>query len=109
MASVKEHYSTLLSDVYTWLYGGFEENRNRNAAFFKQKNIIPEKSGRAVDLGAGSGFQSIPLAEAGFSVLSMDLCENLLKELGSNARDLKIRTVQDDIMNFRAIAGRVLN
>jgi len=101
MASVKEHYDILLSEVYTWLFGGFVESKNKNAAFFKSKNIIPVRSGVAIDLGAGSGFQSIPLAEAGFSVTSIDFSEKLLKELGGTAKGLKINTVQDDMILFQ--------
>ena len=100
MASVKEHYDVLLSEVYTWLLGGFLEAKNRNSQFFKSKNITPSQSGIAIDLGAGSGFQSIPLAEIGFSVTAIDLSEALLQELNNEASDLKIKTIQDDIINF---------
>ncbi|WP_414830461.1 hypothetical protein [Alteromonas sp. H39] len=56
MVSVKEHYEDLLSDVYTWLMGGFESAKEKNKAFFEIQNIKPFYSGIALDLGAGSGF-----------------------------------------------------
>ncbi len=101
MASVKEHYETLLSGVYTWLFGGFEEAKNNNVEFFKTQKIIPVNSGTAIDLGAGSGFQSIPLAEAGYSVVAIDYNGQLLEELRKNGQNLKIKSVQDDLINFQ--------
>lgn len=56
--------------------------------------------GLAIDLGAGSGFQSIPLAELGFSVVAVDFCEALLSELRDRAGNLPIRTIHDNILNF---------
>ncbi len=100
MASVKEHYDNLLAPYYSWICGGsdlkIEENRN----FFRRHGIRPVSSGVAMDLGAGSGFQSIPLAEAGFSVIALDTNRQLLAELKENAKDLPIVTVRDTMLNF---------
>ncbi|MDO6777046.1 class I SAM-dependent methyltransferase [Shewanella sp. 3_MG-2023] len=100
MLSVEDHYETLLSDVYTWLMGGFAQAKQQNIAFFSHRNIKPTGSGIAVDLGAGSGFQSIPLAELGFNVTAIDLSRKLLNELTSNAKTVDIKTIKDDILNF---------
>lgn len=100
MVSVMEHYENLLSDVYTWLMGGFDSAKEKNAEFFQTRNVRPSSSKVAVDLGAGSGFQSIPLAELGYSVLSVDLSQKLLSELNTNAKQLPIKTINDDILNF---------
>ena len=81
MASVKEHYQSHLSDYYSWMYGGFELKVSENRRFFQDQHVRPEHSGLAVDLGAGSGFQSIPLAELGFKVTAIDLSQKLLDEL----------------------------
>lgn len=101
MVSVEEHYENVLSDVYTWLMGGFESAKQSNSEFFEKRDIHPFSSGLAVDLGAGSGFQSIPLAENGFSVTAIDLSQKLLNELKENARGLSVNTVQDDILEFQ--------
>ncbi|MGL6339584.1 MAG: class I SAM-dependent methyltransferase, partial [Waterburya sp.] len=66
MATSKEHYEQVLANVYSWMLGGFEQGISRNLDFFQKHNISPIKSGIAVDLGAGCGFQSIPLAQLGF-------------------------------------------
>jgi 2-polyprenyl-3-methyl-5-hydroxy-6-metoxy-1,4-benzoquinol methylase len=100
MAGVKEHYDNLLAPYYSWICGGsklkFEENRK----FFQSHGIRPVLSGVAVDLGAGSGFQSIPLAQAGFKVIAIDLSQDLLRELKSHARELPIETIEDNLLNF---------
>lgn len=101
MVSVEEHYESLLSDVYTWLMGGFDEAKRSNLEFFKNRNITPLSSGIAFDLGAGSGFQSIPLAELGFNVTAIDLSQKLLDELRSNSNNKSLVTINDDILNFR--------
>ncbi|NQZ49407.1 MAG: class I SAM-dependent methyltransferase [Moritella sp.] len=101
MVTVEEHYESLLSDVYTWLMGGFDEAISNNVAFFKSRNITPSSSGIAVDLGAGSGFQSIPLAELGFNVTAIDLSKKLLNELNSNFSHHSLVTINDDILNFK--------
>lgn len=100
MATVKEHYDHILSGVYSWMFGGFENGIESNGGFFKKYRISPLRSGVAVDLGAGCGFQSIPLAKAGFSVIAVDIDGKLLNELKNNSGTLAITIVQDDLINF---------
>jgi SAM-dependent methyltransferase len=108
MASVETHYDQLLSDVYSWMFGGFERGTEQNAAFFRERGITPAGSGTAVDLGSGCGFQSIPLAEAGFSVTAVDIDAKLLGELERHRWNLPIRTVRDDLIAFdRHVEGPV--
>ena len=73
MATVKEHYDEVLSDIYSWISGGFENGIQRNIEFFDKHQLAPKGSGVAIDLDAGCGFQSIPLAKAGHSVTAIDL------------------------------------
>jgi hypothetical protein len=98
MATVKAHYEQVLSKVYSWMCGGLEINIEKNSAFFREHMIRPRHSARAVDLGAGCGFQSIPLAQAGFSVTAIDSDERLLAELKEHANGLQVTIVQDDLM-----------
>lgn len=100
MATVKEHYEHVLSDVYSWMFGGFDSGIERNTGFFKKHEIRPVRSGVAIDLGAGCGFQSIPLANAGFAVIALDIDGKLLNELKNNSGTLAINIVQDDLINF---------
>jgi precorrin-6B methylase 2 len=106
MATVKQHYTDVLSDVYSWMLGGFDLALSKNIEFFQLHDINPQESGIAIDLGAGCGFQSIPLANRGFSVTAIDLDQKLLNELKANASNLDITTIQDDLINFEQYVDR---
>ena len=100
MASVKEHYDKLLAPYYSWICGGCELKFEENQNYFQSHGIRPALSRVAVDLGAGSGFQSIPLSQAGFKVFAVDLSHDLLTELTSHAEGLSIVTIEDNLLNF---------
>lgn len=96
----KFHYENHLAKYYSWIYGGFEEKAKQNLEFFNKNNIKPKSTGIALDLGAGSGFQSIPLAELGFKVTSIDFSKSLLEELKLRSSGFTINIVENDILNF---------
>lgn len=100
MASVQEHYAGVLSDIYSWMFGGFDNGVEQNIQFFNRHRLSPRGSRIAIDLGAGCGFQSIPLARLGYAVVAIDMDKKLLSELQRNAKDLAINVVQDDLLNF---------
>jgi SAM-dependent methyltransferase len=100
MNTAKDHYERQLAAIYSWMSGGSEAVIERNRALFRQLEIENLPRGSAVDLGAGSGFQSVPLAELGFSVVALDFNPQLLAELRQRVRGLPIRTVHDDLLNF---------
>ena len=100
MASVIEHYNNLLAEYYSWMSGGPEFKILENLKFFKDCNIHPVRSGIAVDLGAGPGFQSIPLAQLGFKVKAIDLNRQLLLEIDDRRGDLPIETINADLLKF---------
>jgi protein-L-isoaspartate O-methyltransferase len=101
MPTVEEHYSRVLADVYSWMYGGWDAALARYTEFFAARDIAPRGSKRAIDLGAGCGFQAIPLARAGFSVTAIDLDRKLLGELEQHLDGEDIETVCADIVEFR--------
>jgi protein-L-isoaspartate O-methyltransferase len=100
MPSVEEHYDQVLADVYSWMAGGFDAAIARNREFFAAHDIVPRGSRRAVDLGAGCGFQAIPLAAIGFSVTAIDTDRKLLEELREHAGKADIAIVRDDLVSF---------
>ncbi len=100
MNTAKDHYDRQLASVYSWMFGTPESVIKRNQDLLNHLGIDSVPRGLAIDLGAGSGFQSIPLATLGFSVVAIDFCTSLLSELSDRARHLPIRTVHDDILNF---------
>jgi SAM-dependent methyltransferase len=80
--------------------GGWDLALARNRALLDSLGLASWPRGTAVDLGCGSGFQSIPLAEAGFDVVAIDLNETLLAELRGHAAGRAVLVVQDDLLNF---------
>jgi SAM-dependent methyltransferase len=100
------HYDRFLASRYTWMAGGFDENTARNREFFAAHRIRPALTGAAIDLGAGCGFASIPLAGAGFRVTAVDLCRPLLDELAERAAGTGIEVVPADLLDFPSWAGR---
>ncbi len=100
MASVEKHYEDLLAPYYSWISGGSELKLKEFRNFFRGHGVRPASSGVAVDLGAGPGFQSIPLAETGFNVIAIDTSRKLLAELKENAKQLPIATVRDNLLDF---------
>ncbi|WP_029913347.1 class I SAM-dependent methyltransferase [Pelobacter seleniigenes] len=100
MATVKQHYEEVLADVYVWMFGGFSNALAQNSAFLSRHDIKPVSSGIAIDLGAGCGFQSIPLARTGFTVTAIDHSQKLLNLLADHADDLSITIINDDLVQF---------
>lgn len=96
----KEHYENHLANYYSWMFGDFNAKLNENQRFFQCHNIKPVSSKIAIDLGAGCGFQSIPLAKIGFKVKAIDFSKKLLNELKSKSNGLSIEAIEDDILNF---------
>lgn len=94
------HYETLLAEHYTWMTGGRAANEARSAALFAAHGITPRLGGVAVDLGAGSGYQALPLARAGFRVYAVDFNARLLAETRAAAVDLPVLPVHGDLVEF---------
>ena len=101
MQSVRDHYSKLLGPVYAWSAGGVDAALARGAGELDVLGLSPRKNAQAVDLGAGFGMHSIPLAQRGFSVLAVDTSPELLRELTAQAAKLPVQTIEADILSFR--------
>ncbi len=68
-----EHYETLLAPVYDWMLGGWEAATQRHRDLFAELDLTPVAAGAlAIDVGAGTGHQSIPLAERGYRVEAVE-------------------------------------
>src|SRR5437773_2498373 len=97
MASVEEHYKNLLARHYSWMCGGHETKVPECLRFFEAHAIVPRGCRKALDLGCGSGFQSLALAQLGFEVLSLDTSAELLDELRAHSQNQRITVVQGDM------------
>jgi SAM-dependent methyltransferase len=103
---VQTHYDAFLAGCYSWISGSTQGQVRKNRDFFSSHGITPDDNTAAIDLGAGCGFQSVPLAGLGYSVTAVDFCGLLLDELRSHAGDLPILTIQSDILHFSSWSGR---
>jgi 2-polyprenyl-3-methyl-5-hydroxy-6-metoxy-1,4-benzoquinol methylase len=88
------------------MFGDFHAKVQENKDFFNLIGIEPRFGGKALDLGCGSGFQSIALAELGFRVLAVDMCEALLNELRNRSVGRDIDAVQGDILDYSMYADK---
>lgn len=104
MGSVEEHYEGLLARHYTWMRGDFGSRTSEYRGFFERAGISSRLGGKALDLGAGSGFQSAALADLGFEVLAVDSSEALLEELRARVGEREVSPVLGDLRDPRTYA-----
>jgi SAM-dependent methyltransferase len=102
MSDVRRHYNELLGPVYSWIVGDFESATLASARLFGRLGLSPGENARALDLGAGPGTQSIPLADLGYEVTALDFCAGLVAELQARAGDRPITAIEADIRDFEA-------
>ncbi|MTV50966.1 methyltransferase domain-containing protein [Heliobacillus mobilis] len=102
--SFEKHYESLLAKNYTWMFGDYRKKVEEYTSLFQDLGIYPNPCNKAIDLGCGSGFQSVALAMLGFEVLSIDLNKTLLDELKGNSRNHKITTIQANLLDFARYA-----
>jgi SAM-dependent methyltransferase len=97
--SVLNHYETHLAPIYVWMAGGME-----HALSLGSNDLAPflERPGVAVNLGAGFGMHSIPLARAGHQVLAVDTSRLLLAELRRHGEGLDVTAIEADLLDFAA-------
>ena len=97
--AVTEHYRQLLAPIYQWMAGGSEAACRQGAADLAALGIRPS-AGLAVDLGAGFGMHSIPLAQLGYAVEAIDSSPLLVSQLRQLASGLRIRATEADLLDF---------
>lgn len=100
MTRVEKHYQQLLAANYTWMLGGdIEQAAQRQRALLE--SVLGGRAtepGPAVDLGCGSGAQTLALADLGYDpVFAVDTDEALLAELRAYATGRAgVQTVHGD-------------
>jgi len=104
--TTKEHYDKHLGNFYSWMAGDFETKQQEFYDFLVDNAIIPSSTKNAIDLGAGHGIQSVPLAKLGFNVTAIDFNNQLLDELKNNARGQKVEIINEDIRKIKQFAGK---
>jgi len=104
--TAQEHYENLLADHYEWMFGlPFE------AKVAEQKTILDEfagpavTGGLAVDLGCGSGFQTVALSDRGYKVLAIDTSAKLLHHLSARVGSRNIVTKHADLRELDSLVS----
>lgn len=100
MATTTDHYKQLLAPIYTWMVGGTQAALELGAADLADLAGTPPKDALAIDLGAGFGMHTVPLARAGWQVLAVDSSAELLAELNTLAQGLPVTTHCGDLLRF---------
>lgn len=128
-AQVCAHYTALLSEHYTWTFGGsaarvklqhamlatdlashlsMTPSDQENTSLDQENTVLDlEYHSKALDLGCGSGFQTLPLLQLGFAVTAIDQSSHLLNELTLAANTLSInplplQCIQTDLLEYSA-------
>jgi SAM-dependent methyltransferase len=98
MGSVRDHYDLVLAEHYSRMFGDFDAKAAEQRALLERLGVTARRdAATAVDLGCGSGFQSVALARLGFRVLAIDFSQRLLAELRDRTRDLPVEGIAGDI------------
>ena len=100
------HYDELLAGHYSWMVGvPFEEKAAEQKALLTELGLSPGRHGRAIDLGAGPGYQSAALADLGYApVIAIDTSKALLEELAAQKGARAIETVHGDVCHLSGYA-----
>lgn len=98
---IKKHYDDHLAAVYSWMRGDFDAWVHREFTYFQQNDVVPRKTGLAIDMGCGHGIQSVALAELGFTVLGIDFSERLINEFEWKTKGQRIYSKQADFTELK--------
>ena len=103
------HYEHLLAPHYTWMFGmPFGRKVDEQADLLRCAGV--RAPGVAIDLGCGSGFQTLALADLGASeVHALDTSAALLAELRQHARGRPVKTYTADLTSFDQVVSERAN
>ncbi len=101
MTTPAEHYEHHLGPIYVWMTGGSDAALQAGSAEIEALNLPIAQGGVVLDLGAGFGMHSIPLARRGARVTAIDSSVELLRTLIELRGDLPVLAVNDDLLAFQ--------
>ena len=98
ISSVSQHYDSLLAEYYDWMFGvPFDDKVMEQRKLLGEAGVEPKSGGSAIDLGCGSGFQSVALNDLGYHVVALDSSEKLLGGLIERSQARAMRAIRGDI------------
>jgi SAM-dependent methyltransferase len=104
--SAQEHYENFLADHYEWMFGlPFEDKVKEQETILDALIGMNVTGGLAVDLGCGSGFQSVALSGRGYAVLAIDTSEKLLSSLSARIGSRNIVTKHADLRTLDSLVS----
>ena len=100
MSTCAKHYEELLAEHYVWMFGvSFDQKVAEQKALLAPILSPATRHGPAFDLGSGPGFQTIALAELGYSpVIAVDTSKKLLAELRAHSGSHAVETREADLL-----------
>lgn len=100
-----EHYEALLAEVYDWMQGGWDHNVGLQRQLFRSLALAPGRAGAvAFDIGAGTGYQTIPLAELGYHVIAIEPSPSMLDQLRQHVDGRTVTLSTEPLARHTAIA-----
>lgn len=107
MTSVRDHYDQVLAEHYSRMFGDFEAKVAEQRALLEHLGVnAARRAETAIDLGCGSGVQSLALARLGFQVIAIDFSQRLLAELRDRARGLPVEALAGDICDVATLVPK---
>ncbi len=109
MSNVTKHYEQFLAEHYVWMFGVTfaQKVAEQKALLDRVLSSLAQaaRQGAAIDLGSGPGFQTIALAELGYSpVVAVDTSSRLLAELRAHSASYAIDVTQADLTSLDALS-----
>lgn len=99
---VREHYDELLAPIYSWTLGGFEARVTASAELLGELLAGRPSRGHALDLGCGTGVQTLALHRLGYEVTGVDFSSVMLSEYAVTTRACGARAILADLVEFEA-------
>ncbi len=104
MSEVLRHYEALLGPLYSWSLGDFDARVEASRAFFAT-HLAVKNAPAALDLGCGTGVQTLALAQLGFKVTGVDFSPRMLAEYSARTASVGARAVVSDLTEFDVGTG----
>jgi len=105
-STVQEHYDTHLAEHYDWMFGVPLESKVAEQKILLHEILGTETHGAAVDLGCGSGFQTLALADLGYEVLAMDISARLLRDLRARVGSRRISVKHANVLTLDSLVAK---